>query len=304
MKTKKVAKAIFSKLPGLRVQTSIIDALQHNVTESATDRDLDLLEQLFASIETRQVHLEDRIRKIKLSRLGHIQRGETPIQVSIMDAVAPWQSMVVDPVSTPGMILEEETRYYEYVGGLYEGRGEAIEVGPWLGKSTQHIMRGLSRNAKFANRQLHVFDDFTWRSEWMDQYVELAERLPNHANFQHLFESHTREIRPRLKVTKGKLVNYDGNDELPPIDWHGAPIEIMYIDCGRHLLVNEAWYRIFSPAFIPNFSLIVMQDWRTHRDRPRCFYNETLCFTEAHPELRLVHEVSNGGIAAFLYCGR
>jgi hypothetical protein len=145
MKTKKVAKAIFSKLPGLRVQTSIIDALQHNVTESATDRDLDLLEQLFASIETRQVHLEDRIRKIKLSRLGHIQRGETPIQVSIMDAVAPWQSMVVDPVSTPGMILEEETRYYEYVGGLYEGRGEAIEVGPWLGKSTQHIMRGLSR---------------------------------------------------------------------------------------------------------------------------------------------------------------
>jgi hypothetical protein len=72
MKTKKVAKAIFSKLPGLRVQTSIIDALQHNVTESATDRDLDLLEQLFASIETRQVHLEDRIRKNKLSRLGHI----------------------------------------------------------------------------------------------------------------------------------------------------------------------------------------------------------------------------------------
>lgn len=221
-----------------------------------------------------------------------------------MDAVAPWQSMVVDPVSTPGMILEEETRYYEYVGGLYEGRGEAIEIGPWLGKSTHHILRGLSRNAKFAKRQLYVFDDFIWRSDWMDQYVELAERLPNHANFQHLFESHTREIQPRLKVTKGKLVNYEGNEEVPPIHWHGAPIEIMYIDCGRYSLVNEAWYRTFSPAFIPNLSLIVMQDWRTHRDRPRCYYNETLWFTEAHPELKLIHEVNNGGIAAFLYCGR
>jgi len=89
-------------------------------------------------------------------------------------------------------------------------------------------------------------------------------------------------------VTRGKIADYDGNQKLPQIEWSGAPIEIIYVDCGRTSQVNEAWYRVFSPSLIPDISLLIMQDWRTHRERPRLSYNETYWFTAAHPELEIV----------------
>ena len=212
--------------------------------------------------------------------------------------------LAADAITMPGMISDEEAQYYEYIGGLYQGHGEAIELGPWLGKSTRHIIRGLDKNPKFIGRQLHVFDDFVWRSNWMNRHIADDEQLPNHSDFRHLFEKYVGNIRQRLNVTQGKIVDYEGNENLPQIDWSGAPIEIMYIDCGRTFEVNEAWYRIFSPGLVPDMSLLIMQDWRTHRERPRLAYNETHWFTAAHPELEIVHEVKDGGIATFLYRGK
>jgi hypothetical protein len=50
-------------------------------------------------------------------------------------------------------------------------------------------------------------------------------------------------------------------------------------------------------------TLLIMQDWRAHRERPRLSYNQTMWFTTGPPEMELIHEVSNGGLAAFLYRG-
>jgi len=40
--------------------------------------------------------------------------------------------------------------------------------------------------------------------------------------------------------------------------------------------------------------------WRTHSERPRLVYNQTLWFTAAHPELEIIHEVKDGGIGTSL----
>jgi hypothetical protein len=77
----------------------------------------------------------------------------------------------------------------------------------------------------------------------------------------------------------------------------------MYIDCERTLQANEGWFEIFSPSFMPDVTLLIIQDWGLHRERPRQSYNQTLWFTEAHPELELVHELREGNIATFLYRG-
>ena len=37
----------------------------------------------------------------------------------------------------PGMITDEEAQYYEWIGTFYQRAGAAIELGPWLGKSTK-----------------------------------------------------------------------------------------------------------------------------------------------------------------------
>ena len=123
----------------------------------------------------------------------------------------------------------------------------------------------------------------------MNPNISDDQRLPNHSDFRGVFEKYVRDIRSRLNVTRGKIVDHDGNENLPQIEWNGAPVEIMYIDCGRTFQVNEAWYRIFSPSLIPGMSLLIMQDWRTNRERPRLAYNETNWFTAAHPELEIIH---------------
>src|SRR5262249_15802321 len=125
----------------------------------------------------------------------------------------------------------------------------------------------------------------------------------NHGNFQPLFEKYVQDIRSRLVVTRGRIVEHDGNEAIPHIQWDSGPVEMMYVDCGRTVQVNDGWLDIFSPSFIPDATLLIMQDWRLHRERPRRFYNQTDWFTASHPELQLVHEVQDGGLATFLYRG-
>jgi len=307
---KKLAKAALFRSLSLGTRARLVHAFLNNVTNSASGDDADLLDWLFAAVDQQQVLLEDRIRQIRFSgRLvadGAASGGQPPLQTYLMEDQSPWMQGTgkFDPIAMPGMISEEEARYYEYIGGRYRGHGEAIELGPWLGKSTRHIIRGLDKNPKFFGKQLYVFDDFVWRSSWMNLHIGDREQLPNHADFRSLFEKYVEGIRVRLNVTRGKIADYDGNQKLPQIEWSGAPIEIMYVDCGRTSQVNEAWYRVFSPSLIPDISLLIMQDWRTHRERPRLSYNETYWFTAAHPELEIVHEVKDGGIATFLYRGK
>jgi hypothetical protein len=297
---KNIAKAFLLRSLSLPTQR-LAAAFLRNLTKSASKDDTPLLGNLLMSVEFLQVFLEDRIRQINFSGRT-VLRGQQSLQTYLMEDQSPWTDLFVNAIKMPGMITHEETQYYEYIGNLYQGHGEAIELGPWLGKSTRHIIRGLDKNPNFIGKQLYVFDDFVWRS-YMNPYFTDNLNQPNHSDFRHLFEEYVREIGSRLNVNKGKIVDYDGNENVPQIEWNGAPIEIMYIDCGRHLPVNEAWYRIFSPNLIPGMSLLIMQDWRTHRERPRRAYNETDRFTAAHPELKIVHEVKGGNIATFLYQG-
>jgi hypothetical protein len=47
--------------------------------------------------------------------------------------------------------------------------------------------------------------------------------------------------------------------------------------------------------------LVIMQDWRLQRDRPRKHYNRTFHFTQEHTRLELVHEVCDAGVGRFLF---
>jgi hypothetical protein len=305
---KSSAKKLLFRSLSLPTRKKLIGALLRDIVERAKKHDVSHLEDLFASVDLLQTSLEDRIRQLKLSGRTVPDPPTTgcrpPCVTWVMEDHAPWMGLEVEAIAMPGMISDEETQYYEYIGTIYEGRGEVIELGPWLGKSTRHIIRGLEKNSKFAGKLLHIFDDFVWRTSWMDPYVPESERLPNHASFRPVFEKYVQDLLPRLNVSRARIIDYEGNETLPRIQWDRGPIEMIYVDCGRTAQVNEGWFEIFSSSFIPDASLLIMQDWRTHRERPRQLYNQTLWFTASHPELELVHEVKNGAIATFLYRGR
>lgn len=224
------------------------------------------------------------------------------IGIHIMSQNAPWHAHQPTPNQIPGMITTEEAQYYKWIGKFYSGAGACIELGPWLGASTSYIVAGLSKNAAFQGKKLLVYDDFVWRKSWMDSYVDEADQLPNHHDFRPLFDRYARNIANQIEAHKTRFTIYDGNDNVAPLIWSGGKIELLFVDCGRTIEANQCWYSSLSPHFIPGRTLIVMQDWRLHREIPKKWYNQTDLFTQSHSDqLQLLHEVCDGGIATFLF---
>jgi hypothetical protein len=230
-------------------------------------------------------------------------RGET-LGYALREPAPPWSGEDLGECDVPGMVTPEECAYYLYIGRFYAGFGEVVELGPWLGRSTTYICRGLAQNSTFAGRRVRVFDDFVWRSSWMDDRVQPVERLPNHADFLGLFERYARPLEPVIDVAKRKITTYDGNDAVAQLEWAGEPVEIIYVDCGRTFEANEAWWRIFSPSFVAGRTLVVLQDWATHREVPVMSYNQIKHWVDSKgAALQIVHELKHGGIATFVYTG-
>ena len=177
----------------------LANSLLYSILRSASDDDLAPLEDAFASLDFVQVQIEDRIRQIKHSGRPVSSCRTTPILTSVIDDKAPWLQISVESLTMPGMTSDEEAQYYEYIGTLYEGFGAAVELGPWLGKSTRHIIRGLRGSPQFNNKKLFIFDDFIWRKSWMDRHAPEHLRLPNHSDFRALFESFVKDIQSDLK---------------------------------------------------------------------------------------------------------
>ena len=127
----------------------------------------------------------------------------------------------------------------------------------------------------------------------------------NHSSFQDLFEERLGSLIKYLAVMRRKVADYDGNELLPLVEWNDGPIELIIIDCGRPLAVNEGWWQVFSSSFIKDRTLIIMQDWQNHKAVPEMFWENTKIFTDskAH-EIEMIHEVKDAGIATFLYRGK
>lgn len=226
-----------------------------------------------------------------------------PLGVSILARAEPWAALPLEPCSIPGMLTDAERRYYLYITGFYTGAGAVVEIGTWLGQSTWQVMAGLERNPRFRTK-LHCVDDFVWRSSWMDKWVLASTRPANHESFLPWFERETAAIADRLVVHRARLAEYDGNEELPPFVWNGGPVELCFVDCGRLLHVNEAWYRELRPHFITDRSLLVLQDWQQHKAVPELWWEQMKAFTDSKgSELELIHEIHGGAVGTFLYRG-
>jgi hypothetical protein len=228
--------------------------------------------------------------------------GHERLAASVRLERPPWAWAAPSPCDVPGMLSDEERRYYEYVGRFYSGAGAAVELGAWLGCSTFHLIAGLGRNPRFAGRRLAVFDAFVWHA-YMEDYHHGG--LAPGDSFRPLFERFTAALAPSLRVEAVRFADEPANRHLPALAWRDGPIELCVVDCGRTYDVNDAWYRALGPHFIPDRTLVVMQDWGTHRELPERWYNQTKQFTDSRgEELELVHELAFGTAATFLFRGR
>jgi hypothetical protein len=271
--------------------------LPERALERAADEALRLRHGMHRELRRRQGQRRPEIEPPIVSMTGERLRR------AVRAGSPPWSTVRLRELAIPGMLAPEERQYYDYVCGFYSGVGEVVELGCWLGLSTAHIVRGLDETTGFRDRRLNVFDDFVWRSEWMDPCLHgTGIRSPrNHESFLELFQAQVRPFEDRLRIQRGRLAEFDGNEALPLVSWSGSPIEMIFVDCGRGLAVNEAWWRIFSPSFLPDRTLVILQDWGHFARVPEVWWENTKLFTDSHAaELELVHEVREGALATFL----
>jgi len=253
--------------------------------------------------------LNDKIRILENAAKGSVVRdpgrAAQSMPVSVLSKSAPWNGVKWEEPSIPGMITEEEGRYYKWLGSFYLGLGEVVELGPWLGKSTVCIVDGLLDSGKFFGKKLHVFDDFRWRAGFMNHYVPDHLKMDDDADFLPLFRKMTAEKADSIAARAVAIQRQSWNAALPALEWSESPIEMVFVDCGKAFLENEAWFGVLSPFFIKDVTLVVMQDWRAHRKVPRKPHTQIWHFTETRgSSFELIHETVGGDVGTFLWRGQ
>jgi len=233
---------------------------------------------------------------------GHTQKQ---LHREVLNRSTSWSDIIIPNCPVPSMLTNDEMRYYHYITQFYAGVGAVIEIGPWIGSSTYNIVAGLLDNPAFnKGQQLYVFDDFVWRSSWMDKWlVNTNIQKPNHLDsFQPLFHEMTQQYSAYIDAKAMKLLDTGDNAEVPWFSWDHGSVELCIVDCGRALMMNETWYQALEPYFIPNRTIIVMQDWQNFKNVPEAFWENTKIFTDSKQgHLDLIHELRNSGTATFIY---
>ncbi|MDX8412785.1 MAG: hypothetical protein R8J85_01730 [Mariprofundales bacterium] len=230
------------------------------------------------------------------------------LQREVLERRTSWSGLEIADCPIPTMLTQDEKRYYHYITNFYSGTGAVVEIGPWIGSSTYNILGGLSQNPAFtSDKRLYVYDDFVWRSSWMDKWLVGTGIAPlaNGASFLPLFSEMMARYANRLQATAMKLMDAGDNDHVPWFKWDRGLVELCFIDCGRALAMNETWYRTLEPYFIPDQTIIVMQDWQNFKNVPEQYWENTKIFTDSKGErLDLIHELKNSGTASFVYRGK
>jgi hypothetical protein len=137
--------------------------------EASINKIVDELDRLLIEAQDLQRSWVARQRKISATIANF--DGGSQLNICVMSPNAPWRSRVLEKIDTPTMISHEEAQYYDFIGAFYDGIGRALELGSWIGGSTQYIVRGHITNPRFSGQRLHVVDDFIWRASWMNSYA-------------------------------------------------------------------------------------------------------------------------------------
>ena len=164
----------------------------------------------------------------------------------------------------PTMVSKETLRYYKWLARTLQEPGDIVELGSWMGSSTACLAEGLSQNPHREHRRIHAYDSFIWR-DWMRTYTEAPELLAANIragdSFLHYFRGYTAPFRHLIDVHQSVLKTSAEQTALPALEWSGGPIAILVMDFAHDRASNEAMWRVFSPSFQSDRTIVVFNQF-------------------------------------------
>jgi hypothetical protein len=164
----------------------------------------------------------------------------------------------------PTMVSKETLRYYKWLARTLQKPGDIVELGSWMGSSAACLAEGLSQNPRREHTRIHAYDSFIW-CDWMRTYNEAPELLTANIragdSFLHYFCSFTAPFRHLIDVHQSVLKTRAEQTALPALEWSGGPIAILVMDFAHDWTSNEAMWRVFSPSFQSDRTIVVFNQF-------------------------------------------
>jgi hypothetical protein len=164
----------------------------------------------------------------------------------------------------PTMLCKDTLRYYKWLARTFEGPGDIVELGSWMGSSTACLAEGLSQNQGRERRTIHVYDSFIWR-DWMKTYTEdpelRAASIREGESFLEYFWGYAEPYRDLINVHQSVLKTGTEQLPLPALEWGERQIGILVMDFAHDRASNEAMWRVFRPGFRSGSTIVVFNQF-------------------------------------------
>lgn len=196
----------FSLVEGIaNMKSLVIKVFKWIVSRILSNADRNVLIKISNMLSKSNLWIEARLRRLDADEQPEYHSKNGVLRKFILSHDAPWLDTKIRDTRIPGMISEEEKKYYTWLGQFYTGEGDIVELGPWLGCSTFYILEGLRQTPHFKGKKLHVYDDFVWRSGWMDQSYLGNDGPQDHEDFKYLFDKFTESVKDFIVVNRRRL---------------------------------------------------------------------------------------------------
>lgn len=139
----------------------------------------------------------------------------------------------------PAMTTRMEQHLYSQTAGALTGAGCVVDLGTWMGSTTEALARGLTQPVK-----IHAYDRYIW-ANWMEKSYPRRYKEG---------ESFLEEFKERIEPWKDKIEIYPG--DLKTYKWSGEPIELLLVDAMKTLDLANHIAQEFYPALVPGAYLL------------------------------------------------
>lgn len=156
-----------------------------------------------------------------------------------------------------GMIGPEERRCYLWLGkNLPSGNGCIVDAGSFVGASTLCFAAGAAAagQREFNGRKIiHSYDYFKVVDQYVGDAISRDFRPINQGDsYLDIFEEQTAAYKDLIEAHPGNFLSHR---------WHGDPVILLFIDIAKTAELNSHAIAEFFPSLIPDYSVLVHQDY-------------------------------------------
>ncbi len=156
-----------------------------------------------------------------------------------------------------GMTTKAEQEYFTNYGkSIYEGKGEVVDLGCWLGSTTIPLVKGLLENPHFtnSNRKVFAYDAFVWYEGMNDSVAgsNLFNKYKTGDSFLSEYKKRTQKYASYIEIYAG---------DLKMIGWNKGNIEFLLVDAMKNWELTNSILKDFYTHLVPNKSLVLHQDF-------------------------------------------